>query len=136
MEQKARRHQNLPQVQKAMLAGDTLVIEMDSTASEFRFIGQGGTLRSRKMNSQLATYIVTSSDTYIRAEIAYPDGTTFYLNPVARYTDTIPSNPPAFRLNAQKTWLIRGLTFSGLVVMWIFYRRKKSNRNRHVIATR
>ncbi|HNS18648.1 MAG TPA: hypothetical protein PKH94_08165 [Bacteroidales bacterium] len=125
MEQKARRHRHLPRLEKARLAGDTLVVEMDSAAAEFRFIGQGGTVRSRQVGAKQATYVISPEDTYIRTEIAYPDGTTLYLNPVARYKETVPSNPPAFRINQQKTWLLRGLTFTGLILLWIFYRRKK-----------
>ncbi len=124
MEQKALRHKDLPALKKAALTGDTLVIEMDSSASRIRFIGQGGTLRSAYENVSRATYVFANEDTYIRTEITYSDGTTLYLNPVARYSTTIPENPAAFRVNTQKTWLIRGLTLGGLILAWIFYRHR------------
>jgi hypothetical protein len=125
MEQKAIRHQHLPRLKKAWLQGDSLLVEMDSLAVEFRFIGQGGIVKSRQINTSGAGYGIQPSDTYIRTEIAYPDGTTFYLNPVARYKENIPSNPPAFRINQQKTWLLRGLTFTGLILLWFLYRKRK-----------
>ncbi|MDD5506839.1 MAG: hypothetical protein PHD25_00740 [Bacteroidales bacterium] len=128
MEQKALRHQHLPRLRKVQLQGDTLLVEMDSSAAEFRFISGGGIVKSRQANSSIAAYTIQASDPYIRTEIAYPDGTTFYLNPVARYKETIPSNPPAFRIDQQKTWFLRGLTFTGLILLWIFYRKRKYNR--------
>ena len=97
---------------------------MDSTASEFRFIGQGGIVRASQINTSRAIYAIQPSDTYIRTEIGYPDGTTFYLNPVARYKDQRPTNPPAFQINQKITWLIRSLTLTGLILLWLWYRRK------------
>lgn len=125
MEQKAMRHQHLPRLRRAKLQGDTLRVEMDSLAVEFRFIGQGGTIISRQEKTAVATCRILPSDSYIRTEIGYPDGTTFYLNPIARYSDKLPSNPPAYKIDQQKTWLRRALTITGLVVLWIFYRRRK-----------
>ncbi|HOW25859.1 MAG TPA: hypothetical protein PK711_09335 [Bacteroidales bacterium] len=127
MEQKALRHERLPKLQGVRLKADTLFVEVDSTAAEFRFIGQGGIVRTRLANTSAAVYVIQPSDTYIRTEVAYPDGTTLYLNPVARYDENIPSNPPAFSVDQQTTWLRRGLTLSGLILLWFLYRKRRSS---------
>lgn len=132
MEQKALRHKHLPNLGSATLYGDTLVVVMDSTAAEIRFIGQNGQVVSRQSDTAAAHYVITPADTYIRAEIGYPDGTTYYLNPVARYRENLPGNTPSFTVNKNKTRLLRGLTWAGLIGLWILFRtwqirRKKRN---------
>jgi hypothetical protein len=124
---KAERHKNLPRLCELSLSGDTVRVVMDSLAKEIRFIGQAGQIRASNTFSKYADYLICPEDTYIRTEIEYPDGTTYYLNPVARYQAEIPSNLPTSQINKPKTMLIRGLSLAGLIGLWIFYRRKRIN---------
>lgn len=133
MEQKALRHNDLPNLSSVTLYGDTLVVVMDSTAAEIRFIGQKGQVVSRRTDTAAAHYVITPADTYIRTEIGYPDGTTIYLNPVARYRDSIPGNMPSFAVNKTKTRLLRGLTWTGLIGLWILFRTRQIRRKKRYV---
>ncbi|MCX6235494.1 MAG: hypothetical protein NT175_12400 [Bacteroidetes bacterium] len=105
-EVKIDRHKNLPVLSQIKMIGDTLVVAADKPAS-FRFIGQDGQIRKTESKSYSASYTLLPDDTYIRSEISFADGTTYYLNPVARYNDRIPTDQPKAVIDKTKTNIFR-----------------------------
>jgi hypothetical protein len=103
---KADRHKNLPVLSQVKMIGDTLVVTADKLAY-FRFIGQEGQIRKTESKSFSASYTLLPEDTYIRTEVSFPDGTIYYLNPVARYNDRIPTDQPKAVIDKTKTNIFR-----------------------------
>lgn len=106
------------------LKNDTIIISLTTPAEEISFIGQGGKIKKTFFNCKNGTYFFNKSDTYIRSEIKYFDGTVLFLNPVFRY------NKLALRNNFSssdmlKTWLWRSTFVFILVARLMFPKYSK-----------
>ncbi len=103
------------------LITDSLTMSMilDTVASEIRFIGQNGQIRSLMQNTDSAIYVFTDEDTYIRTEIVM-EKSKMYLNPVIRFDGR---NIPQYvaQVNLGKTWLYRVIFLIVYVVLVLFY---------------
>jgi len=128
---KAKRIARLPLLMDVSLKTDTLMVVVDSVASEFDFIGQQGKLQHSVKETDTAYYILQDTDTYIRVEIAYPDGTRYYLNPIARsVTNAMPLMPEVY-VSSIKTNLLRfayGFVFLSLILLLL---RRKKGKNKY-----
>lgn len=122
----------IPVLKSAQLAGDTLTVEVSEQAKEISFIGQGGTIKRVVNNSRRAAYVFKPGDTYIRAEILFPNvwngpGTHFYLNPVFRYAGGKLSPMPLAEVDEAGTLINRVVAYATLIVILfnMFLFRKK-----------
>ncbi len=132
LEDKMIRTRVLPVLRQAKLYGDTLRLATDSLIAEVRFIGQNGEIREISRNPFTAEYIFKPDDTYIRAEIAFKNRITFYLNPLCRTEGSQPVKMPLPKINIYKTWILRIVGFATLVfvlinIIWLRRRYKRKN---------
>ena len=100
---KANRIANLIRPNKIEMRGDTLVIQLDTTVSVIRFIGQGGLVKDSVTATKTAQYIFRQTDTYIRIELKDVDSNLYLFNPVVRTDDVVVVNPNRAEVNICKT---------------------------------
>jgi len=116
---KIKRITTLPVVKAVTFRDDTIIIKTDSVAKEIRFVGQDAIVKKTAENTNYATYNFKSDDTYIRIEIEFPDQSSYYLNPICRYSGDAPSHIPLPSINIYKTWLLRILGFATLLFILV-----------------
>jgi hypothetical protein len=136
LEQKIARLKEIAKLNRVDISGDTLWVEVDRAASEFRFIGQEGALRKSVKDSPSALYVIQPGDTYIRTEITFPNQDIFYLNPVIRYDGNTPSNPPLARIDWARSlvfWIISWATLIFIIIN-ILYLRKRIRKNKASVS--
>jgi hypothetical protein len=122
----------MPYLKTAQLNGNTFTVETSQTPRQVRFIGQGGEIKRTVMRNKIASYEIRPEDTYIRAEILFPNiwdgpGTRFLLNPVFRTQgDGLPHMPLA-EIDKTGTIANRIIAFATLAffIINIFLFRKK-----------
>lgn len=84
----ARFKRDMPCLQKAQLVGNQFGVRVSKPIRKARFIGQGGMILQgeRFADSTFEIgYEIQPTDTYVRTEITFFDGTTMWLNPVTRH---------------------------------------------------
>jgi len=101
------------------LSGDTLRLRLSRQAKSIRFIGQHGQERQKILGQSEAIYPITATDTYIRTEIMDADGSLLHLNPVFRYSETVPPIEGG-RIHILKTNLKR--VFFLILVLYLLVR--------------
>jgi hypothetical protein len=116
LEEKITRVKNLPLLREAGLSGDTITIRVGRAAREIRFIGQNGGIRQVQQDTDRAVYLFRPEDTYIRTEIAFPDGTVYYLNPFCRSEGNFPAQTPFPHIDRTRTWLLRS---AGMLLLFL-----------------
>jgi hypothetical protein len=126
------KHDDLPVVTAVDVVHDTLQVAVDRPAV-FRFIGQGGVLRKTDTAITRALYAIQPADTYVRTEIAFPNGTVYYLNPVIRYNGVFPIEQPAAVIDKGLTLLFRIIyvIVAAGVLSWLYlryFRRRRTSR--------
>ncbi len=131
-EKKIVHHNHLPDLIKVEINNDSLLIEVNSVATEIRFIGQGGIKLDSTLNSSFALYKIQSTDTYVRTEIEFPDQSIYYLNPVCRYDGTQPATMSLPKTDMVRTSILRIVGFATLLFLFLNYIfiRKKIKRKR------
>jgi hypothetical protein len=127
LEQKIEKIKNIPKLISVEVVNDTLFISVDSTARSFRFIGQNAEVKKLVNNTKNAFYPIEKEDTYIRAEIIFPDKSTFYLNPVFRFNGNKPDNNLRAEVNWTKTWVLRIISLATIlfIIINIYYFKKR-----------
>jgi hypothetical protein len=127
MDVKIEKALNLPKLTGANLYGDTLVVSVNKMASKIRFIGQNGTALDSTMNVKEASYLIREHDAYVRAEIFFPNRTTYYLNPVIRYDGGDPFAHELAQIDVTRTWLLRIVGFATFIFILvnIYYLRRR-----------
>jgi hypothetical protein len=125
---KTGRFARLPVMKSFTVANDTLTVELDTTAFEFRFFGQHGKLLKKIGGTRKTFYVLKPEDNYVRTVILFstkdnPEGLQFFLNPVMRSNDGNKPAMPQATVNRTITALARiGLTLFILVVAISFIR--------------
>ncbi len=122
----------VPALNSVSVSNDTLFIDVSRTAQKFKFIGQNGTILKVGENCDHSFYKIQPEDTYVRTEIRFEDHTTFYLNPVHRYSGNDIKNLSFAKINQSKTWIKRiiyfvVLFFALLLIVRIVRKRNKTN---------
>jgi len=110
---------------------DTLQVETDGEALEFRFIGQSGRILMRQPGGSTASYKLKPNDTYVRTEITYFDKNILYLNPVVRYNGTTPGISQHATVNLFRTWMFRIISWIVVLLGLGFYIRRRINKVRN-----
>jgi len=91
----------MPYLKSAQMKGNIFKVEVSQMPKQISFIGQGGRIKRVFRDVKDASYVFGPDDTYIRAEVIFPNkwndaGTRFLLNPVFRYSgEGIPQMPVA-----------------------------------------
>ncbi|MBI9037304.1 MAG: hypothetical protein JEY97_04155 [Bacteroidales bacterium] len=131
-EQKIEKTKHIPNLTSVQIVNDTLFVSVDSTALNFRFIGQNAEIMKIVNNTKKAFYPIKKEDTYIRTEIIFADRSTFYLNPVFRFDGKKPYNYLKAEINWTKTWILRfvSLIIIVFVIVNIIYLKKKRKKKR------
>lgn len=108
-----------PQLQQLVIQNDTFSLGINKPASEIRLIGQDGRLLKRLADTNQLNYLMRDTDTYIRAEMQFTDGSQLFLNPVFRHEniDFKPQSPAIF--DTDKTALMRGIYTVLLVLLFM-----------------
>ena len=88
------------------VSNDTIAIEMNKPAKKISFTGQNGKVMASYVSTSSAQYIIKPGDHYVRATIAYEDGTNIFLNPVFRYDGAKITQQIVF-INVRKTFAFR-----------------------------
>ena len=122
----------MPFLKSAHMNGNTFTVEVSQTPKQISFIGQGGKIEHTVFRGKVASYEFGGDDTYIRAEILFPNkwdgpGTRFLLNPVFRYEgEGLPLMPVA-HIDKTGTLITRIIAYATLLffLVNIFLFRKK-----------
>jgi len=121
LDQKAVKARKAAKITMVEVVGDTLWVAANEKALEYRFIGQNGTILKKQANVDTAYYRIKAEDTYVRTEIIFKNKNTYFLNPVARHVNEIPSNAFAASVNWVKTiifWAIAWIIYL-LLLFWL-----------------
>jgi hypothetical protein len=121
--QKIERISVLPVIKNVTVTNDTILIFIDSVASQIRFIGQFGKLLKSEQNVNKSWYFINENDTYIRIETIFSDGSCYFLNPICRYDGKTPNKIEAPNVNFTKTLLLRisGFLLIVLLIAGIYF---------------
>jgi hypothetical protein len=119
----------IPVLEKLMVKKDTLRLTLSRLAKAIRFIGQNGIVMKKDSNTSVSYYPFNNTDTYIRTEIEFFTGTTFYLNPVIRYNGIGFYHYHA-HVNLFLTLLKISLMVAAVVFVFFYYYRKRKHRSR------
>jgi uncharacterized membrane protein len=129
MEQKIQRfRKGFPKLNSLQIINDTLIVSINSMAKAIHFIGQGGKELQQSANDSIAKYFLRASDTYVRTQIDFDDGTSIFLNPVFRHDEnSIAEMPVINRWLSTVLWVI-GVAMLSLYLFLAFrlMRRKSS----------
>jgi hypothetical protein len=127
---KIKRTKILPIINSITVSGDTITIKTDSIAREIRFVGQNGIIRKTESNTNLAIYKFNETDTYIRTEIEFYSRNVYFLNPVCRSENGVPSRIPNPEINVYRTFVLRIIGFATIffIVLNYFYLKRKFRR--------
>ncbi len=131
--QRAEDHKHIPQLDRAQVINDTLFVKVSKRAKLFSFIGQNGIIKSTMADTNRAIYPIAASDTYIRTEISFYDGTILYLNPVFRYSGNTLAEPELPTIDHVKSWVQRGVALIiAIIIMLVVSRiaRRKPKKGR------
>ena len=111
---------------------DSLTVQLKTTVDSIRFIHQHGIVKEVFSHTNKATIPLLHQDTYVRTEVYVDSLTTYFLNPVFRYSNypfTTRTQLPS--VNTHNTVLYRGfvaaieLALLGIIVSIIQSMRKK-----------
>lgn len=135
---------NLPKLESVQMHNDTLTVEMDSTALEIRFFGQGGKMLYKHAHTRIASCPVRPEDSYIRTVVLYDtpeekEGLQYYLNPVFRTPDGIKPAMPGVSVDTLATIIYRLvialILLISLILLIFIWRKVKKNRRRKRLKT-
>jgi hypothetical protein len=123
-------HKNLPYISAVKLRYDTLFVTTSIPFHDVIFFGQNGERRTMIRDSKTAWYKFRPDDTYIRTEVTFWGSTRFYLNPVFRYSGSVPVNQAIVPVDMMRTWIQRfvALVVAIIIVMIVLRIRKKNKR--------
>ena len=98
-----------PQLQQLVIQNDTFNLGINIPASEIRLIGQDGRLLSRLADTNQLNFLLRSTDTYLRAEMQFADGSQLFINPVFRHENIEFQRQSPASFDSDKTALMRGI---------------------------
>ena len=98
---------------------------MNKEANEIHFIGQDGIVRHTALDTNMASYIIRSEDTYVRTVFRFSDGSSIYLNPIIRHDGERPVSLLSATINQSATITLRAIYFVITLTLVYFYRKRK-----------
>ncbi|HEY9115045.1 MAG TPA: hypothetical protein VIN10_10095 [Bacteroidales bacterium] len=125
LEERIERSRDIPYLRDCDLSNDNLTIVMSEISDSIRFIGQNGKVLQTTANNRWASYKIKNEDTYVRAEIYYPEQTTIYLNPILRYEGDYPRSMKLAIVNESSTMAMHSMYVVVLfTITWFVFRRR------------
>jgi len=113
------------------MRNDTLFVTTSIPFHDVIFFGQNGEKRTLIRDSKTAWYKFRPDDTYIRTEVTFWGSTRFYLNPVFRYSGSVPVNQAVVPVDMMRTWIQRFVAlFVAIIIVMIVLRIRKKNKRR------
>jgi hypothetical protein len=130
---KFERSKNIPYLISAKMIADTFKVTVSQKADSIRFVGQHGKRLFASTDCISGQYRIQDSDTYVRTEVYFDDGSIMYLNPVTRHTDinSIERQKLA-SLDITRTWLFRIGNILLLAVLFFIVYKKRSKSKKSV----
>ena len=130
---KFERSKNIPYLISAKMLADTFKVTVSQKADSIRFVGQHGKRLFASTDCISGQYRIQDSDTYVRTEVYFDDGSIMYLNPVTRHTDinSIERHNLA-SLDITRTWLFRIGNILLLAVLFFIVYKKRSKSKKSV----
>jgi len=125
---KYNRIRELPHLTRAELVADTFFVAASKPTARVVFVGQDGKLLKDSRRAEDNFYVVGSADTYVRAELHFPDGTKFYLNPLTRHQSAAMTEVSLAHVDVLRTWMMR-VVYILTVVAVVYMLRKKDSKN-------
>lgn len=137
MQKKKDRFANLAILKSVKISNDTLFVELNKPAKEFRFFGNHGALVGKTAFTQKAWYVIKPEDTYIRTQILFespndPEGIQYFLNPILRSADGSKPKMPIAVVSAKETIVFRIIAIASVLFILtnFFVLRKRFKRKR------
>jgi len=125
---KFERSKNIPYLLSAKLVENTFKIKVSEKADSLRFIGQKGKRLQTTLQTDSASYLIGFSDTYVRTEVFFNDGSVMYLNPVTRHNDlNNMERQNLASIHTTRTWLFRSGNILLLAIL-VFFTIKRHSR--------
>ena len=119
LEQKIKRMENeIPYMTDIVIKGDTLLISASKPFLEIKFVGQNGKELDVQQNGKTAKYVIRPEDNYVRCEIKFRGGTTFYLNPITRHESEEIVKQRLDKINYPKTIILWAIYIFALFVVY------------------
>ena len=116
----------LPHLTMAKLLGDTLTVTTSANKIDtVKFIGQNGKVLDIQVNTDTATYVIGTEDTYVRTELTFNYGQHLYLNPVTRHATPKPIDRRLDSVNTVRTLMTRFIYIVAAIAL-IYYLAKKA----------
>ncbi len=110
------------QLRSVVIRNDTLTIALRDKFNRLDLYGQNGRLLHQVSGDSMVAYVVSTSDTYVRAEVHH-DHCVMYLNPVVRVEGISPkwNSAEAPPQDSLKTWAWRGMVLILIVAgLWMW----------------
>ncbi len=98
---------DIPYLLGVDLRDDTIEVRLSRQAEEICFIGQNGVICQRDSCVSATRYIFRPSDSYIRTEVRFADGSTMYLNAIVRHQYALFFDQLRVAEIGGRTWLMR-----------------------------
>lgn len=122
-------HMGLPTLRNVEFVNDSIRIALSTSADSIRFIGQDSQTLKTDIATDSTYYKFAQTDTYVRAEAFFADGTQLWINPFRRtggsVRETATINSLLTTLNAVG-WGFVTLVFVWLIIL-VLRRRRPSN---------
>lgn len=123
------RIKSLPVLKEVSLLNDTLLVTIDKKAKEIRFISDQGKVVKSVFNTKLGYCKIEESNTYVRTEVYFHDGSIMYLNPVIRYDGNNLKSMMTAEVDTSGTLKLRMLYFIiGLIVAYSIAKWRKGRK--------
>ncbi|MFI5134952.1 MAG: hypothetical protein ACHQD9_03765 [Chitinophagales bacterium] len=129
MQQKIQRFKKgFPKLNSMQIVNDTVEVSVSEKAKTIHIIGQGGKEVAQIQNASSAKYFLHSSDTYVRTQIDFDDGTSIFLNPVFRYEEnSVSAAPSVNRPTSAVLWTIGVLILAAYIFLALRFLTRKSS---------
>ena len=112
---------DLPELNKMELSKNQLFIALSKKAEKIVFVSDSGRISKVIVNAANGNYNLNTSDSYVRVEAYFSDGTELMFNPIYKYTDS----PLEGRNSNSEKSLIKTLSISlmgyFLILSWIYF---------------
>lgn len=120
-----------PELISVKVNNDTLTVKTMPEATSITYIGQNGKVLLHHDKLPAAGYPLKEDDSYVRVQLSFADGSTIYLNPIARSSNAGLPEQPAAVFDSVQTALMRA-AFTILIVfflaLFIHYSGRKAKR--------
>ena len=109
---------------------DSISIRLSQTVAKIEFITDNGRKTASYTDTDSGSYKANAEDSYVRIAVYEKDGSFLLFNPLLRSVDGDRPAMPAVEKNRLATNLKVGIALLGLIIVYIYLRRKITSRRR------